>query len=191
MPLARGPQTHDKTQRTFGHAGLVGMRHDGRIEQRRGFRGVFVREVSADERLPFGRSLPRLVQVMSYLREAVAEKLFHTLVPILKLAQHPAQQSGDFLVQEGHDAGDDPPRDVVAAGIKGSHEHARPVGNQGGSNAFGVDGGGFQNKSRLRRGRVGQKDGFCIRYILACMDRKASIDSVSAANCTNSHQFDF
>jgi hypothetical protein len=32
---------------------------------------------------------------------------------------------------------------------------------------------------------------FCISNILACMDGKASIDSVSDTNCTNSHQFNF
>ena len=35
MPLARGPQTQNETQRALGQAGLVRMRHDGRIEQRR------------------------------------------------------------------------------------------------------------------------------------------------------------
>ena len=57
VPFARGPQAQDETQRALGQPGLVGMRHDGRIEQRRGLRGILVREVSADERLPFRRRL--------------------------------------------------------------------------------------------------------------------------------------
>ena len=111
-PVAR--RLRMKRSAPCGQSGLVGMRHDGRIEQRRGLRRIFVREVSADERLPFRRGLRAVVQVMLHLREAVAENLFNLLVPVLKLAQHLAQQPGDFLVRERHDAGDDPPRDVVA-----------------------------------------------------------------------------
>ena len=55
VAFARGAQTQDETQRALWHAGLVGVRHDGRIEQRRRLRRILVREVGADKHLPFGR----------------------------------------------------------------------------------------------------------------------------------------
>ena len=141
VPFARGPQAQDETERALGQPGLVGVGHDGRIEQRGGLRRVFVREVSADERLPFGRRLPGLAQVTAHLREAVAEKLFNVLVPVRKLAQHLAQQLGDFLIRERHDAGDNPSRNVVGGGIKRAHQHPRTVRGQGWPDAFGMEGG--------------------------------------------------
>ena len=42
VPLAGGPQAQDETQRALGQTGLIGMRHDGRIEQRRRLGRVLV-----------------------------------------------------------------------------------------------------------------------------------------------------
>ena len=77
---------------------------------------------------------------MLHLLEAFAENLFDLLVPVRKLAEHLAQQPGDFLFRQGHDAGDDSPRDVVGGGTKRAHQHARTVRNQSRPDAFGVDG---------------------------------------------------
>ena len=119
---------------------LVGMRHDGRIEQRRGLRRILVREVSADEHLPFGRRLRAGFEMNVHLLEAVAKNVLHLLVPVRELAEHLAQQPGDLLLREGHDPGDDPPRDVIGGGIKRPHQHPRAIRGQGRPDAFGVDG---------------------------------------------------
>ena len=44
-----------KRRPPFGHAALVGMRHDGGIEQRGGLQRIFAGEKRADEQLPHPR----------------------------------------------------------------------------------------------------------------------------------------
>ncbi len=80
---------------------------------------------------------------MLHLLEAFAENLFHLFVPVRKLAEHLAQQPGDFLIRQGHDARDDSPRDVVGGGTKRAHQHARAIRGQRRPDAFGVEGGGW------------------------------------------------
>ena len=88
VSFARGPQAQDETQRALGQPGLVGVGHDGRIEQRRGLRRILVREVSADEHLPFGRRLRAGFEMNHHLREAFAENIFNVFVPVRKFAEH-------------------------------------------------------------------------------------------------------
>src|SRR5579859_3173897 len=49
VSLARGTQTQDETQRSWRQSTLIGMWHDGWIEQRRRLHRILVREVSTDE----------------------------------------------------------------------------------------------------------------------------------------------
>ena len=44
-----GAQAENESQGAGRQTGLVGMRHDGRIEQRRGFQRVFGQEIGADQ----------------------------------------------------------------------------------------------------------------------------------------------
>src|ERR1043166_6749 len=53
VPLAGRAQTQYETQRALWQPGLIGMRHDGWIEQRCGLRRILVSEVGSDERLTF------------------------------------------------------------------------------------------------------------------------------------------
>jgi hypothetical protein len=99
-----------------------------------------VREISADEHLPFGRRLRAGFEINLHLREALAEKIFNVFVPVRKFAEHLAQQPGDFLFRQGHDARDDPPRDVIGGGTKRAQQHARTIRNQRRPDAFGVEG---------------------------------------------------
>ena len=80
--------------------------------------------------------------MMLHLREALEKKIFNALVPVRKFAEHLAQQPGDFLFRQRHDAGDDAARDVVGGGTKRAQQHARPVGNQSRPDTFGVEDGG-------------------------------------------------
>ena len=141
VSFARGPQTQDETQRALGHPGLVGMRHDGRIEQRRGFWRILVREVSADEHLPFGRRLRAGFEMNLHLREAFAENIFNVFMPVRKFAEHLAHQPGNFLFRQGHDPRDDSPRDVIGGGTKRAQQHPRTIRDQGRPDASGVEGG--------------------------------------------------
>ena len=51
MALARGTQAQNEPQRAWRKIRLVWMRHDGRIEQRRGFERVFMRKIRAEQQL--------------------------------------------------------------------------------------------------------------------------------------------
>ena len=60
MPLAGRAQAENKTERSLGKPGLIRMRHDGRIEKRRGLQRIFVGKIGADEKFPvFGKRLVR------------------------------------------------------------------------------------------------------------------------------------
>ena len=91
--------------------------------------------------LPFGRRLRAGFEINLHLLEAFAENVFNVLVPVRKFAEHLAQQPGDFLIRQGHDPGDDSPRDVVGGGTKRAQQHARTVRGQGWPDAFGVESG--------------------------------------------------
>jgi len=65
---------------------------------------------------------------MTHLRKRLRRIFLNTLVPILKFAQHLLSSRATSFIGEGQDAGDDPPRDVVAAGIKGAHQHRERSG---------------------------------------------------------------
>ena len=98
MSFARGSQAQDETEGARGQPGLVGVRDDGRIEQRRRLKRILMRKIGADERLPLRQKLPPLAQAETHLREAGEEMLFKLLVAIGKFTQHPAQQPSDVLV---------------------------------------------------------------------------------------------
>ena len=135
-----------------------------------------MREVSADEHLPFGRRLRGRFEIDFDLFKASAENALNLLVAVGELAKHLAQQPGDLLIGQRHHAGGDSPRALIGGGKKRAHEHARTIRSKGWPDAFGVKGGCFQNESRLRGGRVGRMSGTCIGPILPRKDRIASID---------------
>jgi hypothetical protein len=103
MPFARGPQAQDETQRTLWQSGLVGMRHDGRVEKRRRLRRILVREVSAEEHLSFGRRRRVGFEINPHQLEAVAESFSHPFMSVREPAKHLDEQPGDFLLGQGHD----------------------------------------------------------------------------------------
>ena len=49
MPFADRAQAQDEAAPAFRRAGLIGMGDDARIEQRRGFEGIFVQKIGADQ----------------------------------------------------------------------------------------------------------------------------------------------
>ena len=49
MPLADRAKAEDEPEPAFRRAGLVGMGNDAGIEQRRGFKGIFVEKIGADQ----------------------------------------------------------------------------------------------------------------------------------------------
>ena len=105
------------------------MRHNGRIEQRRRLRRILVQEVSAKQQLPLGRRLRIGAKMNLHLDVALAKDFFNMCVPVCKLAQDLTQQTHNFCLRQSHDAGGNPPRDVVGAGTKWTHQDPRPVRN--------------------------------------------------------------
>src|SRR5580692_7743048 len=49
MAFANSTKTEDETKTAFRRPGLIGMRHDARIEQRRRLERIFVEKIGADE----------------------------------------------------------------------------------------------------------------------------------------------
>ena len=49
MAFAHGTEAENEAQCAFRRARLVGVRHDAGIEQRRGFEGIFVEKIGADQ----------------------------------------------------------------------------------------------------------------------------------------------
>jgi hypothetical protein len=103
-----------------------------------------------------------VIKVLFHLREAMEEEFFAGLVPVIKFTQHLTELARDFILRESHDASDNPPRDIFAGRPKRTHQYPRAVRDQGWPDAFGVDGGGFQNEPRLRGDVIGRTNGFCI-----------------------------
>ena len=131
------PQAQDETQRAFWHAGLVGMRHDGRIEQRRRLRRILVQKIGADEPLAFGRRLHLGLEMDFHFVVALAENRFHAFMAVRKFTQDLTQQARNFFFRQSHDPRDDSPRDVVGAGTDRTQQHARTVRCQSRSGASG------------------------------------------------------
>src|SRR5262245_43830713 len=126
VSLARGPQAQDETQRTRRQASLVGVRHDGRIKQRRGLRRVFVGEVSADKRLAVRRS-PPIAQIMADFGKSVAEKFINLLVTVLEFAENRTQQPVNLRFRKGHDTSNNSSGNIFGRWAKGPEQNARTI----------------------------------------------------------------
>ncbi len=90
-----GAQAENEPQRAGRQTGLVGVRHDGRIEQGGGFQRVFGQEIGADQQPSlFGHFLIRR-QRLADLFEAFQEDVADLLVPLGELGGDSVQQRAD------------------------------------------------------------------------------------------------
>ena len=90
MALAHRAQTQDEAHPTRGCAGLVRMRHDAGIEQRRGLEGVFMQEIGADQ--------PALLLAEAHMLD---QRLFHFIGARLECVEQIAMTTLEILEHFG------------------------------------------------------------------------------------------
>ena len=73
MTLAHGAHAQHDSEFSAPAAGLVGMRHDRRIEQRRGFERVLLGEIRTDQALPRAAQAEAAVKPMGDQPEMVIQ----------------------------------------------------------------------------------------------------------------------
>ena len=90
MSFPGGAQAENEPQSAGRQTGLIGVRNDGRIEQRGGFQRVFGQEIGADQQLPLFGDFLIGRQQLADLFEAFQEELANLLVPL-------GEFGGDFI----------------------------------------------------------------------------------------------
>ena len=139
MAFADGTKAEDEAQAAFRRAGLIGMRDDARIEQRRRLERIFVQKIGADE-LPLDlRERGMVGQGLFHLVGACLEGLQQVAVTAEEILQHIGQLTGRCIGVERQNPFDD----VVGTGLvrrievarlgcrlEGPHDHARRIGSQ-------------------------------------------------------------
>ena len=154
MPFAGGPQAQNETQRAGREVRLIRVRHDRRIEQRRGFERIFVREVGAQHQLPFFGDPAAGTQRVPDVLEAAFEELADFQVAFTKFGLHLLRQRMDFPVGKGHHLRADFAGALAARDIERSNQHARAVRMQrdaGASHFCGAEVGGFHRMIRAAK----------------------------------------
>ena len=139
MPFADRAKTEDEAAAAFRRAGLIGMRDDARIEQRRRFEGIFVQKIGADQlALDLGETRMRRKGVF-HLVGARLEGRQQVAMAALEVLEHIGQLAGRHLgIERQH-----PLDDMVRAGLVGgvevarlgrrlerAHDHPRGIGPQ-------------------------------------------------------------
>src|SRR6516164_8066266 len=104
------------------------MPNHARIEQGRGFQGVFQSEIRADQELPVPAHALVRQEVMLDLIESEQEKLVDFLMPAMKLAHHFAQQPIHLGLRQCHDAANDLENSLPVVDFQGPEYHATIVG---------------------------------------------------------------
>ena len=81
VPFAGSAQAENESQSAARQAGLIGVRHDGGIEQRGRFQGVFGQEIGADQQPPLFGELPIRQEHVADLFKAFQKELADVLMP--------------------------------------------------------------------------------------------------------------
>src|SRR5258708_17543747 len=90
VPFSGGAQAENEPQGSSWKTGLIGMRHDGGIEQRSGFQRVFGEEIGPDQQLSlFGEG-----RIRQYHRADLFEPFSKELPDLL---MPPRELGGGFL----------------------------------------------------------------------------------------------
>ena len=139
MPFPDGAKAEDEATPAFRRAGLIGMRDDARIEQRRRFEGIFVQKIGADQlALCLGESGMRREGIFHFVG-ARLEGRQQVAVAALEILEHVGQLGGHRLGIERQDPVDDVVRPGLVGGIEvawlgrrleRAHDHPRRIGAQ-------------------------------------------------------------
>ena len=124
MPLADRAKAEDEPESAFRRAGLIGMGNDAGIEQCRGFKGIFMEEIGADQ-LALYQAEPGMVGKGAFhLVGAGLELSQQVTVPSLEVFQDIRQLRRCVLGAQGQNTIDD----VIGPGLVGGIEVARFCG---------------------------------------------------------------
>ena len=139
MPLGRGAQAQDETQRAGRNIRLIRVRHHRGIEQRRGFERILVSEISAQQQLPFfGQSLT-IEQIGTDLVKSALEEFVDLQLAVAEFGPDRFQKGMDFAFGQSHHPGGDLYGALVAHQSKRPGQHVRAVGVQSDGAARYVD----------------------------------------------------
>ena len=109
VPFAGGAQAENEPQRAGRQTRLVGVRHDGRIEQGRGFQRVFGQEIGADQEPPcFGQLSIRPATTRAPVRSARRKRLRICWCRCENSAETSSSSRPTLVFRKRHDPGDDP-----------------------------------------------------------------------------------
>ena len=139
MSLPHGAKAEDEATAPVRRTGLIGVGDDTRIEQRRGFEGIFVQKISADQlALDFAETRMRRKRVFHFVG-ARLEGRQKVAVAALEVLKDVGQLVRRHLGVERHDALDD----MVCPGLvsrvevarfdrrlERAHNHSRRIGPQ-------------------------------------------------------------
>ena len=121
MPLTNRAKTEDEPESAFRRAGLVWMGDDAGIEQRRGFKGIFVEKIGADQLALYqaepgmiGKGIFHFVGACLELRQQVA-------VPSLEVFQDIRELDRRVLGAQRQDT----VNDMIGAALVGGVEVSR------------------------------------------------------------------
>ena len=140
MTLAGGTHAQDDADGALGKVGLIRMRDNARIEERRALERILACKVGANEQLAFFGHWPVAWQVALHLLKTLHEDFPNPLVPTPKLAKNLLQNRQNLFLRQRKDSRENLKRARCVVRIdrlwsghrrqKGTHKHARSIRTQ-------------------------------------------------------------
>src|SRR5579863_8388017 len=107
MPLADRAQAHDEPELPGAAAGLVGMRHDRRVEQRRALQRVLLSEIRADQALPGGAHPALSAEPVRDEPEVALHGAVQVTIPPAEIGPRAGKRPAHLVLGHRQDAVDD------------------------------------------------------------------------------------
>lgn len=170
VSFAGGAQAHDESQAAIGHAILVRVRNDGRIEECGGFQRVLSGEECADEELARAGERTLREDVGTHSLAIRKQGRLDIEVPGVKFLEHDLQLACGVFLAQGEGATDDGDDALDAGRDEGADDDTRALGNE--RHLVKAKGDG-SHKARLDGGEIK-----CSAKFISARERwKASVDS--------------
>ena len=118
MPLTDRAQAEDEPQSAFGRAGLIRVGNNAGIEQRRGFKGILVEKIGADQLALYQAESDMIRKSIFHLVGAGLELRQQVAVPSLKIFQDIRQLRGRVLDAKGQDTVNDMVGPGLVSGVQ-------------------------------------------------------------------------
>ena len=92
-----GAQAENESQSAGRQISLIGVRNDGRIEERSGFQGIFGQEIGADQEASLFGKLRVREQHLAYLLKTLQKQSVYLLMTVAELGKDFIQERTDAL----------------------------------------------------------------------------------------------